>query len=202
VKRLERLRTSLNASLTNPLQRRAAIASITIELHGTWAHFARTLYLSAMMGCRSSTGVKVYTSVTVDNPQEAIGVAMQYVKPKVAKGKALSGPWPMRDEPSWHDLDLWLRIIDHVKCSAMPSIRTGVSIPTRVYKDLTVFRNYFAHRNADTFDKAQALATNYTISPKLTPTQILVSKPYGSPNILLEQWILDVETSIDLICTT
>lgn len=180
---------------------RARIAYCAFELHGTWAHFARAYFISSMIGCKNASGVRIGVTNPVMSHEEAIGTAINLNTPKKALNKPLSGPWSQRDEPAWHSTQVWLTLLNQINCSGIACVNVALSIPTSVFSDLTKFRNYFAHRNEENFKNANNLALTYSISPLLTPSEILMSKPLGQPNVLLEQWVIDVENVIHLICS-
>lgn len=209
LKRLKRINSEINQIISLPQNNhreiRARIAYCALELHGTWAHFSRSYFISAMLGCKTGTGIKIFSIHPLGTPitqiDEAIGTAISINTPKKAQNKPLVGPWPSRDEPSWHSTQIWLHLLKQTNCSGLTIIQNALSIPTTVFADLTKYRNYFAHRNEDTFKIAQKLAPSYGISSLIKPSEILISKPLGQPNTLLTQWTIDIEYVINLICS-
>jgi hypothetical protein len=75
-----------------------------------------------------------------------------------------------------------------------------VSLQSRAFADLPVFRNFFAHRNKGTAQAAGAIAPQYSIPSYRHPIEILATTPKGSPYPLLVDWIDDLSVTVELLC--
>src|SRR5205823_2817708 len=137
----------------------------TIELLNTWTNFVRSFYLSCCLNAKPEfsprigvTGLPLRTAEVL-----AIDTAIQITKPSLYLKHTPGAPWSRRDEPSWHDPRTLLKLSQSLGFSNEADIQAAVSINPRVLLDLPVFRNFFAHRNRDTFLSAQRLASHYGI---------------------------------------
>jgi hypothetical protein len=63
-----------------------------------------------------------------------------------------------------------------------------------------VFRNFYAHRNIDTFQKAQNAARQMGVSGRGTPSQLLAKVISGSSQPILREWLDDIKDMMDLLC--
>ena len=178
--------------------RNIAVSFIVIEALNTWTNFSKTFYLSCRFGARYPNGSSVTCAALFTDFNQAIGEAILFYHPNYGPGQ--SGMWRRRDEPTWHDTSVILQLAHLHNWSNISDVQAAFSTGTRVFSDLPVFRNYFAHRNQGTMRAAQAIAPNYVISTALRPTEILLARPNGRPDSLIVEWLIDIETVIQFLC--
>jgi hypothetical protein len=199
--RLRKLRdvaSSASFSLPAPAAK-IAIAHAVVESLNTWTEFVRSYFLSCILRPMRVRGGRVAASAFSGATfNDAIGVAMSRHRPRTPL--AASGRWPRRDEPPWHDPYVLLRSCADLGCSNLGQIQAALSLPTRVFTDLPVFRNFFAHRNHMTAASARSLASHYSIPSYRHPMEILTSLPAGRPEPLLVDWIDDILIVIEFLC--
>lgn len=121
---------------------------------------------------------------------------MQIHKPHVFQ----KGRWDRRDEPAWHDPNIFIRSCGAVGCSNYQDILAAFSVQAKAFDFLPVFRNFYAHRNEQTARRAINIAHEYSIVPHYHPTQILSSTAYGRPQSLLLDWIDEIIFVIEFLC--
>lgn len=197
---LARLRAeALGAAAALPSRpAKLAIAMTTIDLLNAWSGFSRSYALSCIMNPRRVNGGRVKVMMTGLDFNGVIGVAMRRHKPKLTPRP--DGSWHRRDEPPWHDTSVLTNLCSDLGCSHLGDVQGAVSLGSRVFDDLPVFRNFFAHRNRGTAGAACALAPKYSIASYRHPLSILAVAPAGSPNPLLVDWIDDLAVTIELLC--
>ena len=105
-----------------------------------------------------------------------------------------------RDEPTWHDPTVLLRLVRELNCSSLPQVTTALGYATTAFKDLPVFRNFFAHRNEGTAAKTANVARRCTLSPALRPSEILCARRAGRPQSVLSEWLDDLHNVIVSVC--
>lgn len=128
----------------------------------------------------------------------AVGLAIVSVRPHATPPH--SGLWHRRDEPAWHDRNLLIRFCSNIGCSNISDIEGAFSFGSRVFEDLPVFRNFYAHRNGQTQLAATNLGPQYGIPATFTPSQILASYALGRPQQLILDLIDDIIFTIELLC--
>ncbi len=129
----------------------------------------------------------------------ALGKAVLLVRPRAAPKS--DGSWHRKDEPTWHDPNVFTRLMYHVGSSNMADVNDAFSTGTRTFIDLPVFRNFFAHRNLLSMRAAQALGIRYGIPSTISPAEILSRRSIGRPQALLLDWIDDVRFTMEYLCT-
>jgi hypothetical protein len=200
IKRLDRLRRRAtgipSAARIDEVERQ--VSDITINLLNTWANFGRAYYLSCMLAAARHRGGRV----SVGNPglslEDAIGQAVRHFRPYCAPKS--NGTWHRRDEPTWYDPNKLIPICVAQKFSNLPQIYSAFSLGSRVFADLPVFRNYFAHRNQHTRDAASNCGLQNGVPSSDRPTAMLLTPPLNRPYPLIAEWIDDVYVTVDLLC--
>lgn len=175
-----------------------AIAVTTIDLLNSWSGFSRSYALSCVTAPRRRKGGRVRITQTGLDFNAVIGVAMKRHKPKLTPRP--DGSWHRRDEPPWHDINVLTNCCRDLGCSHIADVEAAVSLQSRAFVDLPIFRNFFAHRNKGTAQAACAIAPHYSIPSYCHPLQILASTPKGRPYPLLVDWIDDIAITVELLC--
>jgi len=198
--RLKALRESLDAarSILAARERKLTVCGVTIDAINTWANFSRSYYLSCCIGAFLEPLGHVTTTLAFVSFNDSIGEAVRlhrvYATPRA------TGIWHRRDEPAWHDPNVLLNCFNNIGASNYAHVTNALSVGTRFFIDLPVFRNYCAHKNQQTEQAAQSLAPTYGISSLLSPTEILLSTPIRARDPLLTLWLYDMETVVSLLC--
>jgi hypothetical protein len=199
-KNIARLRTSIThlpAASDEARTGNALLAVATIELQNAWSSFVRSYFLSGLLSARTERGHIIRTSATITSLAQGIGIAIHSWKPKTPAPP--SGVWRRRDEPPWHDPTILLDLSNRLHFSNVATIQAALSMQSRTFVDLPVFRNFFAHRNQDSSRAALALAAQYSIAAN-RPSEVLLSRATGRPQVLILDWIDDIHTTIEMLC--
>ena len=199
VARLERLERKLLASVPlAPQDRDPVISYVAIESLNAWSQFAKALYLSCVINAKTEARVAIAVVPAGLSMNDALGIAITKYK-KHATPNGL-GEWARRDEPPWHDPNILLGVCQQVDCSVYAQMQAAFSLGQRVFLDLPVFRNFFAHRNRLSSRAAQNLGPNYLLPSSLRPSEMLAkSKPASSVSVL-EEWIAELKITAEFLC--
>ncbi len=168
-----------------------------IQITNTWSSFIRNYYLSCALSTNSRAGSRVSSPVTSDMNQ-ALGLVILHYK-KNATPKA-DGSWHRRDEPAWHDFNTLLTGANLLSLTNQVDINAAFSTKYRVFKDLPVFRNFFAHKNSGTEQAARQLALQYGIPSTLRPSQILMRRAVRRPQELVFDWVDELVFTANYLC--
>lgn len=185
----------------SPIQTEAQVTHAMISLLNAWGAFLRAYFVCCALGARSPTA-RVSSSITgvVLNPNDAVGRAVRHYR--AAATPRANGIWDSRDEPRWHDVSVFLHLAAHFTFSNSSDISTALSFGFTAHHDAIVFRNYYAHKNRVTKEKAQAIATKYSISSNIHPTSVLQSSPISAPGLtLFEMWLAEFKQTTSLLCS-
>jgi hypothetical protein len=198
-RRIERLKARCPSSpkvVTADIE--AAMAFVTIEAQTSWSNFCRSYYLSCIFQCKPNTSDRVSTDYGRISENDAIGIAIKTWKPSSVQ-KA-DGTWHRRDEPPWHDTNVLLTLATNMKASNLLEIQSALSAGFRVFVDLPVFRNFYAHRNHRSLEAASKVASIYGIPSGLRPTQVLLTFAYKRPQVLMQDWLDDLCFTVEYLC--
>lgn len=197
--RLDKIRRLASIAVRSPdVDRERLMGYVAIETLNTWSNFLRAYYLSCTIDCKTITGVRIRSTSRVSSFNEAIGLAIVCIYSRRTPNAL--GFWSRRDEPSWHDLNNFLKICQNLGVSNINDIRSALSTGSLVYTHLPIIRNFYAHRNEDSARKVMNVAPSYGISATFKPTKILSSNSLGRPQPLILDLIDDLLTTIGLMC--
>jgi len=188
-------------SIKNISQRENIASPIVINLLNTWSIFMRTYYICCARGARNKLNYKISSSLSSSNlsPNDVIGEAIKSYHPN--KKPMSNGIWDTRDEPSWHDSSVIIRLSTDFSFSNSADISAAFSLGFTAHKDLPTFRNYYAHKNHGTRVKTERVAANYSIASNQHPTDILLDYPRRTPTLhLIEVWVGELADTIDFLC--
>jgi hypothetical protein len=105
----------------------------------------------------------------------------------------------MKDEPAWHDVDMFIHIMNLAGCSTAPGANAAWSIGTSALEHLTIARNYLAHRNRETAVRVRGLTLAYKVNPTDRPEELLLSRGRNRPQMIIEDWRDDLQAVIELM---
>lgn len=167
---------------------------VVVQLHNEWAEFVRAFLLSCLSGAVTAAGIKVVVGEpSLQRPQAFLRKAAQL------QGKKAPQKMKRRDEAGWHDPSLLIRMANLAKLSNSPTVDASLSIKSGVFAGLKAARHYYAHRNDETRLNAvnRLLQQKVAIAPHLS--LMLISKPAGSANLLVVDWIEDLNVIVELM---
>ena len=171
------------------------VAYVAIEALNAWALFSRSFYLSCALGAITERRKAVtLTAVTADPLGAAITCCNNRARPNAV------GMWHRRDEPTWHDPNVLMKVCGNVGCSIQSQIGQAFSLNQNVFNDLPVFRNFFAHRNGQTSQAARNMASRYTLSSKLSPTDFLLAVSPGATDPVMIEWLAEINITAAFLC--
>ncbi len=194
ISRLEQRLKSISVSGANQ-DREVVVAYLAIEALNAWAMFSRSFYLSCVLGAKTERKKQVTFTMAISDP---LGAAITCCNRWAVL--TASGVWHRRDEPAWHDPTVLMRVCGNLGCSIQVQIGEAFSINQNVFKDLPVFRNFFAHRNEQTSQAARNIAPRYTLPSSLSPSEILLAvSPRASNSVMLE-WLTEINITAEFLC--
>jgi len=168
-----------------------------IDILNTWSNFVRAYYFSCLIDCRGRSGGRVSAGRRMVR-SDPLGFAITLFRPS-ARPNSFGG-WHRRDEPAWHDPYTLTHLAQQLSLSNEPDIRAAFSIGSRVFSDLPVFRNYFAHRNENSLRAVVNLAALNGVATRQRPWEMLVAVPLTRPQSLLLDWVDDLLFTAEYLC--
>lgn len=196
--RLARLRSCALDGLANPGPKQdRQFAYVVIEALNLWANFSRSYVLSCLFRPKRITKGRV----RIGNAAITTPAALFLLAAQIRRGPAAAAPTSRRDEPSWHERDLLIKTCLGMACSHAADVQGALSGNTTVFEDLPAFRNFYAHRNDESAQKAVALVKRqYLIVGVRHPTGALSTPAYKRTQPLLLDWLDDMQIVMEFLC--
>ena len=130
------------------------IAFVTIETLNFWVRFARSYYFSCAIGAKRINGTRVTFG---EIPDHTTFAALAFAV-KISKRKPVLPPYSWRDEPTWRNPSILLRLFVSGDASNLSELNRAFGVATSVFDQLPKARNFFAHRNFQTKLEVDKLA--------------------------------------------
>lgn len=161
-----------------------------IDIHNALATFLRSYCLSSLTGAYKANGNRVRVMTAIQGHRSALTFAIRTERPKIAG----TGPWKHRDEPTWHDPNVIIRILNRAGCSNARGVSGALSIGSSAIEHLTTTRNFLAHRNESTAVKLRRLGRSYGVGTPRDPLAVVFAVGHGRPQRIVEDWLDDIYT--------
>ena len=159
-----------------------------VRLHDTWSRFCRELILSsAGSKPKTSNGIRLPRSPGVSKYGDVLSLVQSIYKR------------PNWWEPAWHNPAKCLDVATKLRIPNYSTILQGLSLSfggPDPSEQLTVVRNYFAHRNFSTSQAIENLAQSLFISP--TPRAFELVATLQSGVTLFSLWTIRLKTMAQL----
>ncbi len=170
------------------------VAFVCIEAANAWTGFSRAYFVSTAMRGRLNGQRITTTAGHIRTKADAVAFAVRITNPR---SYARGGPFGHRDEPDWQLTSVLARLTTALGASNQSLVRAGISLSTRAFVDLPVFRNFYAHRSEGTVVRVKRVARNYPLNQSLHPTQMLCTVLPTRPQSLISDWLDDIRTAIE-----
>jgi hypothetical protein len=196
--RLARLRVSaLDGLAQSGPERDRQLAYVTVEALNLWANFARSYALSCpFRPTRITKGRVTLSNAAITTPAAVLLLAAQ-----ARRGAGAVAPMTRREEPAWHERDLLIKTCLAMGCSHAGDVQSALSVITTVFEALPSFRNFYAHRNDESAEKAVALGKKqYLITGMRHPSAVLATPAYKRTQPLILDWLNEMQAVMELLC--
>jgi len=208
-RRLRRLRElAIGIQFLSGWSLEAHMSYVVVELVSTWSNFARSFFLSCTREATGTRGTIVRIAGGPLTYDQALGNAVLHWRPKAES--LPGGAWHRRDEPAWHDPQVLVTACQLIGSSNVSDVRRAFSAGSRVFSDLPVFRNFYAHRGQQTQRAAVDLASINGVAVRRRlpngktankrPSEVLFSQPIAKRSPLLLEWLDDISFTVEFLC--
>ena len=195
LRQVEECRRSLEKVPPTPRPRAAEISFLVIDIHNAVATFMRSYCLSSLTGAYMEDGTRVIGGTVIGGHRSALTFAVRTERPRYTG----VGPWEHREEPTWHDPNVIVRILNTAGCSNAIGVNAALSIGSRAIEHLTTARNFLAHRNETTARKLRGLSVAYGLAQPRDPLSVVFGVGHGRPQRIFEDWLDDIYTIVSLL---
>ena len=160
----------------------------------TWNDFCRRCVIESCLGTTSANGAAVAGLPNAASEAHVSGAAIN------AK-KTQTGPFwgtpntVLRNEPTWGDVDVLVKILARLCPSNSTNMLAGFSSSHPSAKALQLIRNAAAHNHAQNMNEVLTLRSSYIVFPIAHPIQALFWTEPGSKDFLVMSAIGDLKTA-------
>ncbi|RWA99916.1 hypothetical protein [Mesorhizobium sp.] len=198
--RLRRIRRVIASTLTGPADDHArALAFAVVELDNLVMSAMREFIISSLRGARTATGARVTVTGNFGSA-DAVGAYVLSIVQAVSFQR-LGSPHSVnrRQEAKIRDPRQVEQVLVACNASNVTSVRNALSLNTSLFSDVATVRNFYAHRNGDTWEKVRRQARNRGILTIKHPDELMSYHLPGRPVSLIEDWLDDAELFFDVI---
>ncbi|MDQ4044150.1 MAG: hypothetical protein M3173_01680 [Chloroflexota bacterium] len=169
---------------------------IGIDALNVSAAFLRAYFLSSATQAWLQDGTRVAVGTPFPNANAALTQAIHWEYPRRSTKQ---GPWVARDEPTWHDPAVLIRLLHRSGCSNADGAGAALSIGSPALKHLATFRNFVAHRGEETAVKVRRLGWDYLVGMHRDPIDVVLAFGPGRPQTVIEDWLDDLHAIFGLM---
>jgi len=166
----------------------------------SWCRFCRILYLTSCRGCTARDGSSI-TPINEDHSWRRLGyIASQRMRNRsVTPNGHLN--FEMRKEPTWGDLDVFIKIAQGVPLSNKNTLLSSFGSFSSL-KSMQLVRNACAHKNVETISNLNGLSTSYSFSRLGFATDLVWSNCNSNGVFAIDVWIYEMNLIADLATAT
>ncbi len=195
--RLRRLRVNYRSlPLREPECRRIIISNCVLELDNLLISSLREFTLSTLMRARTKTGHRISVNRKFGSEQEISAFILQStnislynrMRPQVlSRDKEPTVRYPKDTE----------KILSGCAASNLGSLQRALALNSAVFHDIPTIRNFYAHRNEDTWRKVKNKARSLGLHGVGCAEDLVSGYLPGRPVTMMEDWLNESELFFD-----
>lgn len=198
--RLTRLRRLYNIGLDSEAGRPELISYSVIELDNLVLSGLRVLLISSVRNARTLSGVRVRSSFLLREEGEIAAFALSVVNNQAFVRMGSPTQIDRKQEPTVRDPRDVARVFLAAALTNTPSLQNALALNTTLFTNLATLRNFYAHRNADTWRKARRKGIEMGISGSQGVDDIVKALVPGRAVRIYEDWLDDAELFFEEAC--
>lgn len=191
--RVARLRKKYAACLGAPPDAETRLAYSAIELDNLILAAIRLFVISCLTGARSTEGRKIAVIPRMKDEGEVAAFVLSVLSSKSFASLGSPTRVPRQHEFKIREPRLIERVMASCSATNLISVQAAFSLPTTLFSDLPTIRNFYAHRNDDTWRKVKMRANGMGILGVRTTDELLKAPVPGRPVTVFEDWLDDAE---------
>ncbi len=193
-RRLRRIRQIYTAAQSlDKSARQSAIAFSVIELDNLVLSTTRQFTISTLRRARTARGHRIHVNGRIGAEEEIaafmLSVVQNYTYRKMGSPVTLN----RRQEPKLRDPRDAEKIISASGASNVNSVRNALALNTTLFSDLATLRNFYAHRNDNTWRKVKKRSLDLGIIGLKHPDEFVNQVVARRPVTIFEDWLDDAE---------
>jgi hypothetical protein len=170
-----------------------ALAFSVIELDNLVMGSLREFIISSLRGARTASGQRITVSGSFGGADAVAAYVMSVVENVKFGHLGYPAVIDRHREVKIRDPRLVERVLSNCHASNTISVQNALSLNTSLFSDIATVRNFYAHRNEDTWQKVRRQARNKGLLSIRHTDDLLAYQLPGRPVTLIEDWLDDAE---------
>lgn len=196
--RLVRLRRAASEALAAPSARRSAgLCFVVVEFDNLLLAALREFLISSLRQARTTTRRRIYATRIFGDEQEIGAYALSVLSIRSFQNKGSPAKIQRNDEFKVRDPRDTKRVLDSCSASNSSSLDNALALNTGLFSEIATVRNFYAHRNSDTWRKVQRRSYDMGFLGIKHPDEMISRALPGRPVSLLEDWFDDASLFFD-----
>lgn len=198
--RLRRIRkVAVQSQTAGPEERARAVSFAVIELDNLVLGGMREFIISSLRGARTATGNRISVAGYFTSAESIAAYVLSIVQTVTYQRIGSPATVGRRQEVKIRDPREVDRVLSTCSASNVGSVRNALSLNTSLFSDIATVRNFYAHRNEDTWAKVRRQATAKGVLNIRHADEFVTRQIPGRPVSLLEDWLDDAELFFDIM---
>jgi hypothetical protein len=168
------------------------IGHCVIELDNLIIGANRMFVGSCLTQARTANGVTVVASSRFSSQQEVGAFILRSING--TKFTRMGSPLTIsrRDEPTLRSPRDVSKVMVAAAASNLASVQNALALNSSVFGEISAMRNFYAHRNADTMDRARRVALTWGIARLAHVDEVANLAKANRPVPVLDEWVVEV----------
>ncbi len=198
--RLRRIRkVAVQSQTDGPEEHARALSFAVIELDNLVLGGMREFIISSLRGARTATGNRISVAGHFTSAESVAAYVLSIVQAVTYQRIGSPAAVDRRQEAKIRDPRQVDRVLSTCSASNIGSVRNALSLNTSLFSDIATVRNFYAHRNEDTWAKVRRQATEKGVLNIKHADEFVTRQIPGRPVSLLEDWLDDAELFFDVM---
>ncbi len=193
--RIRRLFT-LGCSVSEP-RRSELLAVCVIEFDNLIVGSLRSYLISVLRGARTTKGVRIVTSQKFAGEREIAAYVLSVVNVKQFQNLKSPQAIDRRNEQTIRDPRDTEKVLTSCAASNIGALQTAMSLNSVLFTELATIRNFYAHRNSDTWKKVKGRAAALGLGSVEHPNELITRPLPRRPVPILSEWMDEAEIFFD-----
>lgn len=175
------------------MRRSELLAVSVIELDNLVLCALRVLTISTLSGARTATGKRIKLTKKFTHEEEVGAFVLSVLSVKAYERLKYPTRIGKRDEPVVRDPRETAKVFAAVGATNLGSLENALALNTTLFTDLGTIRNFYAHRNQDTWRKVRTKGQAMGIFRAVHANDIVTASVPGRSVSVFQDWLDDAE---------
>jgi hypothetical protein len=198
--RVGRLRKLYIAGIDPTIGRAELVPLVVIELDNLVLSSLRALLISSLRNARTIKGNRVQSAVHHRDEEEIAAFTLSVVNSQAFLRLRSPARLARKLEPTVRDPRDTAKIFQAANLTNISSLQNALALNTTLFDHLCTMRNFYAHRNADTWRKAHNKGNAMGIFAATHVDEIVTAFLPGRSIRVFEDWLDDTELFFEEAC--